>query len=105
MKLQLKLWTASGAVGLALLFGGCGGSKTRGDADVYDEKRAATPAEGGSTGIRGAAGRPENFGDYEAKRAKEGATAVDPAATGGPGSRERREVTIEVPADTTPPDR
>jgi hypothetical protein len=55
----------------ALLASGCG-RQSRGNADAYDQSRAATPSEGGSTSTVGSAGESKNYGDTRAKTEVDG---------------------------------
>lgn len=57
--------------------------QTRGSADAAEQSKAASPAEGGATTTAGSAGRPENFGDVDAKRRVDEASPSGRSSTGG----------------------
>jgi hypothetical protein len=95
---------AGGALGV----GGCDG-QTRGSSDAPRQSEAKSPAQGGATSTAGAAGDPKNFGDTEAKKASDeqspaGKSLLGTGSTGGPGARERQEVTIQPAAPQSPPE-
>jgi hypothetical protein len=50
---------------------GCG-RQSRGNADAYDQSRAAKPSEGGATSTSGSAGESKNFGDTRTKTEVDG---------------------------------
>jgi hypothetical protein len=54
-----------------LLVSGCG-RQSRGNADAYDQSRAATPSEGGATSTAGSAGESKNYGDTRTKTEVDG---------------------------------
>lgn len=86
---------------------GCG-RQTRGNADAENRNRAATPAEGGATSTAGAAGSSANFGDTRTKKAVDesapaGKSTIGTGSTGGPGAREKKEVTIQTDGGTQTP--
>lgn len=88
--------------GCTLAFAGCDG-QTRGTSDAPRQSEAKSPSEGGATSTVGAAGDPKNFGDTDAKKAEDeqspaGKSLIGSGSTGGPGARERQEVTIQPQA-------
>jgi hypothetical protein len=79
---------------------GCG-KQTRGNADA-EANRAKTPAEGGATSTAGDAGSAKNFGDTQQKKSFDeaspsGKTITGGGSTGGPGARDKKEVTTQPP--------
>lgn len=82
---------------------GCGG-QTRGTSDA-EQNRAASPAENGNVSTKGAAGRPENFGDTGAKKAVDeqspsGRSMTGGASTGGDYSLDRGETPSGLPTQS-----
>ncbi len=68
---------------LAFAVGAGCNRQTRGNADAVQQNKAASPAEGGATSTAGSAGRPENFGDIEAKKRTDEASPSGRSITGG----------------------
>lgn len=75
------LLVGTGVLGL-VLGTGCN-RQTRGNADATQQSKAASPAEGGPSSTAGSAGRPENFGDVEAKKRADEASPSGRSITGG----------------------
>ena len=56
---------------LGVAVAGCG-RQSRGNADAYDQSRAAKPSEGGATSTAGSAGDSNNYGDTRRKTEVDG---------------------------------